>query len=556
MVGDENKEQQGMSSSQQPSAFESADYAGVLRRRWPIVLVVTVICLLGAVAYVLIAPKSYTASATVFVSPTGADLSSAGQASSGKSSSSLVNLQTEAALVTSGTVTTIAQHRLHSSLTPYQLRKQVSVTVPTNSQVLNISCSASTAAGSAACAQAFALAYLQNRNATAASSLSSRIHLLQGKITALQKTVTTLDTRINGLPSNSPARISDQATATSDTSQVQALTQQLASLTTDSTNTSGGHIVTAATPPGKPSSPDKTIALPAGLIAGLLLGLIAAFVWDRRDTRLHSAQDVERLLGLPVLLSMPPLGREVSLASPRSRTGRAFTELAHTLTASLGEGSHVVLVTGAMPGPAASLVAANLAAALARTQSEAVLVCADLRDSIAPQLFGLAGGHGLAEVVAGQATVGEVAHGPADVPGLWVIPPGADLSLVEYHLQHDTAKALTTQLRHDARYVIIEAQATQDGADTFALADFADTALLTIEANKTRRAQVSDATRRLHRMRIPLLGAALLPPVSPRITIRPPQQTSQTRPGPRSALTRPGARKPPALSTTESGPGR
>ncbi|MDR2987744.1 MAG: hypothetical protein LBV34_23195 [Nocardiopsaceae bacterium] len=529
-----------MSSSQQPSTFESTDYVGVLRRRWPIVLVVTIVCLLGAVAYTLVAPKSYTASATVFVSPTGADLSSAGQGGSSKGGSSLVNLQTEAALVTSGNVTAIAQHKLHSSLTTYQLRKQVSVSVPTNSQVLNISCSDKTASGAAACAQAFALAYLQNRSASASSALSSQMSSLQSKINALQKSVSTLNSRISGLPSNSPARISDQSTLSSDNSRLQAFNQQLASLTTDSTNVSGGHIVTAASPPGKPSSPDKTLALPAGLVAGLLLGLIAAFVWDRRDTRLHNANDVERQLGLPVLLNLPRLGREISLSSPRSRIGKAFTELAHTVSASLGEGSHVVLVTGATPGPAASLVAANLAAALARTHSEAVLVCADLRDSIAPQLFGLANGRGLAEVVAGQAIVGEVAHGPADVPGLWVIPPGADLSLVEYHLQHDTAKALTTQLRHDARYVVIEAQATQDGADTFALADFADTALLTIEANKTRRGKVNDATRRLHRMRVPLLGAALLPPVSPRVTIRPPQPN----------------RARPALSTTNSSRGR
>jgi capsular polysaccharide biosynthesis protein len=529
--------------------FELADYTGVIRRRWRIVIGAIVACLIGAVGYYVTAPKSYTATAVVYVTPTAG--SEGNQVAFSRTSGQGINLDTEAALVTSGTVATIAQHLLHTSVSPAELSKLVKIAVPADSQVLDISCSDSTAAGSAACAQAFALAYLQNRSATAASSLSSRMRSLQDKITALQKTVSTLKIEISGLPSNSPARISDQATAASDTAQLHSLDEQLASLTTDLANTSGGHIVTAAAPPGKPSSPDKTIALPAGLVAGLLLGLIGAFVWDRRDTRLHSAQDVERLLGLPVLLNLSRLGREVSLASPRSRTGKAFTELSHTLTASLGEGSHVVLVTGATPGPAASLVAANLAAALARTHTEAVLVCADLRDSIAPQLFGLAGGHGLAEVVAGQATVGEVAHGPAEVPGLWVIPPGADLSLVEYHLQHDTAKALTTQLRHDARYVIIEAQATQDGADTFALADFADTALLTIEADKTRRAQVSDATRRLHRMRIPLLGAALLPPVSPKISIRPPQP-SQTRPAPRSALTRPGPRKPPALSTTET----
>jgi len=67
------------------------------------------------------------------------------------------------------------------------------------------------------------------------------------------------------------------------------------------------------------------------------------------------------------------------------------------------------------------------------------------------------------------------------MPGLWVITPGADPSLAFYHLQHDTARALTSQLRRDARYVIIEAQAADDGADTFALGEFADAALVTIE---------------------------------------------------------------------------
>jgi capsular polysaccharide biosynthesis protein len=174
-AGDKNKEQQGMSSSQQPSMFESVNYVGVLRRRWWVVLVLTAFCLIGALAYILLAPKAYTATATVYVSPTGADQIAASQGSGGKGSSGSVNLQTEAALVTSGTVSTIAGHMLHSSLTPYQLGKMVSVMVPTNSQVLQISCTDSTASSATTCAQDYALAYLQNRSATAASSLNAQI---------------------------------------------------------------------------------------------------------------------------------------------------------------------------------------------------------------------------------------------------------------------------------------------------------------------------------------------------------------------------------------------
>jgi capsular polysaccharide biosynthesis protein len=517
-----------MTASQRSESAGSVDYSGVLRRRWWVVVVLTVIGVVGALGYAKSAPKSYTATAAVYVAPTGADQSSGSSSASSKSSSGSVNLETEAQLVTSGTVAAMAGKSMKSPLSAYQLSKQVSVTVPPSSQVLNIACETSSASSAATCANDFAAAYLSNRQSTAAGQLASQMKALQAKVSSLQKSVTTLNTSISALPTTSSTRLNDETTVSSDKTLINSFNQQLSTLTAAAANTSGGHIITSATPPGKPSSPKTSVILPAGLVVGLVLGLIVAFVWDGRDRRLHGTQDVERLLDVPVLLSLPrgAFGQQVSLASPRSRAGRAFTELAHTMAASLGEGSHVVLVAGTSPGPETSVVAANLAATLARTQAEAVLVCADLRDSVAPELLGLdPGSRGLAEVVAGRATVGEVARGPSGVPGLWVIPPGADPSLAEYHLQHDTAKALTTQLRRDARYVIIEAQATE-GADTFALAEFADTALLTIQAGRTRRDEAGAGIRRLQRMRTPLMGTAVLYPLPARFTAGPPQPST------------------------------
>ena len=232
--------------------------------------------------------------------------------------------------------------------------------------------------------------------------------------------------------------------------------------------------------------------LPSGLIAGLLLGLIGAFAvlgparypaaqrggcgagcWACRCWSSTAPARPGGLAGLTAVADRQGLHRAGVHADRLGRRGSR----------------HVVPVTGAMPGPAASLVAApsrrRPGAYRDPRRSWSAPTC---RTASPPSCSAWPGwAHGLAEVVAGQATVGEVAHGPADVPGLWVIPPGADLSLVEYHLQHDTAKALRIiQLRDDARYVIIEAQATQDGADTFARAAyFADTALLTIEAEQS-----------------------------------------------------------------------
>jgi hypothetical protein len=116
------------------------------------------------------------------------------------------------------------------------------------------------------------------------------------------------------------------------------------------------------------------------------------------------------------------------------------------------------------------------------------------------------------------------------MPGLWVITPGADPSLGLYNLQHDTARALMAQLRHDARYVVVEAPAGGDAADTFGLGEFADAALVTIEVGNTERAEAADCVRRLRQLRTPIIGAAVLPALG-RVGVRPPRQAPPPRGG-------------------------
>ena len=181
-------------------------------------------------------------------------------------------------------------------------------------------------------------------------------------------------------------------------------------------------------PPGSPSSPRTLLVLPSGLLAGLLLGLLAAFALDFRDRRIHSARDVERFLDLPVLVNLAAgtSRMQPALALPRSRTGQSFTELGQYVAASLGEGSHVVFVAGTSAGPGCSVLAANLAATLARTRSRVLIVCADPHGTVTPQLTGVASDRGLAEVLSGSATVAEVAQQSPEEPELQVITPGLD----------------------------------------------------------------------------------------------------------------------------------
>jgi capsular polysaccharide biosynthesis protein/MinD-like ATPase involved in chromosome partitioning or flagellar assembly len=544
-----------MAISPRSDSFEVTDYVGVLRRRWWIVFGMVCLGTLAAAAYVTVSAKSYTATTGVQVVANAANNNNV--AGSRTSTGPTVNMDNEAQVVKSTTVAAQAAKYLRSKRSADQLAKQVSVAVPANTSFLDISCAAPSADGAQACAQAFARAYLTVRQTAAIDKIANERAQLQATAKPLQATAIKLKSKIKSLPANSTELAVTKAELQDTASKLARLRGGISALTA-SVNTNPGTIFTPAALPQTPSNPKPLLYLPSGLLVGLLLGFGLAFAADRRDDRIHSAKDVERFLDMPVLFSLPQkrLSSQTSIVSPRSRTGRAFTDLAQAVAAGLGDGNHVILVAGTSAGQSGSVIAANLAATMARTRSDVILVCADLRDAVTPQLLGVGDGRGLAEVLAGTATVSEVARRPAEVARLRVITPGVDTAAALNHLQHDVTRRIVAELQRDARYVVIEAQATGDGADTFSLAEFADAAILAIEVSGTRRAEAADSIRRLDRMRTAVLGAAVLPPIRGR------SRAAKAKPEPRLAQPkpRPGQsqvkRATPAGSKTRVLPGQ
>jgi len=539
-----------MAVSPRSDSFEVTDYLAVLRRRWWIVFGLVCLGTLAAAAYVAVTPKSYTATTGVYVTANAANVNNV--AGSRTATGPTVNMDNEAQVVKSITVAAKAASDLHSRRSADQLAGQVSVAVPANTSLLNISCTAPSATGSAACAQAFARAYLAVRQGNALDKIANVRTQLESRSKPLQAQAIKLKNKVKTLPANSTELATTKAELQDTVSKLDVLRKGLSTLGA-SVNTNAGNIITPALVPQTPSNPRPLLYVPSGLLVGLLLGLVLASAVDRRDDRIHSAADVERFLDMPVLFSLPlkRLSLQTSIVSPRSRAGRAFTDLAQAVAAGLGDGNHVILVAGTSAGEGGSVIAANLAATLARTRSDVILVCADLRDSVTPQLLGVGDGRGLAEVLAGHATISEVARRPAEVVRLRVITPGVDTSAALNHLQHDATRRIVAELQRDARYVVIEARATGDGADTFSLAEFADASLVVIEVSSTPLSEADESLRRLERMRTAVLGATVLPPI--RGKSRSAARAAKPKPKPKQdprfaqAAVRPGQAKPRTL---------
>src|ERR1700760_1814952 len=169
-----------MGVQHEPDSFEFADYLGVLRRRWWLVLALACVGIVGAALYLAKAPRAYTATAAVNVTPTSGQ--SENGAVTGGRTTGTVNLDTQAQIVQFGTVAETAARALPSSLPLPALLANVFVTVPANSSVLQISCTARTGAQAASCANDFAAGYLQSRNQGAASAARGQLNTVQSQL--------------------------------------------------------------------------------------------------------------------------------------------------------------------------------------------------------------------------------------------------------------------------------------------------------------------------------------------------------------------------------------
>src|SRR5260370_25124083 len=129
---------------------------------------------------------------------------------------------------------------------------------------------------------------------------------------------------------------------------------------------------------------------------------------------------------------------------------------------------------------------------------------------------------------------------------------GVDGNLANYDLQRKVTERLVNLLRARARYVILEAPPTGDGADAYALAPFVDAAIMAVEVPRSLRDEVRAGVRQLDRMGAAVLGAVLLPSLgrAPRLPAGPPSppedRPASDLPPPELAAAELPAPEPPA----------
>lgn len=467
------------------------EYSGALRRRWWVVALGAVVGLGLAAAYLLVAPQTYISTASVLVNPIGGELDNAVE---GARTNSLVNLDTEAQLVTSQAVSARAKVILQTREIVGQLVQNVSVEVPPNTNVLRISFTGGTAEEARDGAAAYAAAYLANR-------LESSDDLLEQQERALRQQIAELESQL-------PTATADELPGLE--ASLETVNTRLAFLV--GTRVNPGKIISDSLLPNRPASPNAGLVLTSGLAFGLLLGLIGLYLLERRDGRCYDWRTVERRLGLAVLADIPgKAGSPAPLYPPHSPGAEAFNQVRNAILSGLGDEPATLVVASPSPGFGADVVAANVAVALARAGHRTTLVVADESSQIA-DLFGMPATDGLTEVLRGRLEMRKAIQAVPDLPDLALVAAGHGLDSEIDDLEGSGIELLLGDVAEESQFVVIRARANDVAADAQFFGRHARAALPVIEIGRTVRDAVETGVRQWQLVGTTVPGAVTVPP--------------------------------------------
>jgi capsular exopolysaccharide synthesis family protein len=281
----------------------------------------------------------------------------------------------------------------------------------------------------------------------------------------------------------------------------------------------------------------KPVIFAVALFAGLLIGVLVAFLRDWLDTTVHNEQDVTALVRAPVIGIIPNLRQDaigsrarslvsgeysartlapvkpVREAESQTMAAEAYRALRTNLSyVSPARPPRVIVVTSALSGDGKTTSASNLAVTLAQQNKRVLLIDAETRRGNMHTLFGIEATPGFFDLLYGQATPGEcIRRVTLEGSGhLDVLPSGGMPS-------HNAADLLVAsrlspffeRLRMQYDYVLIDTPPLNLFTDAALIGAHADATLLVARADRTERQALKFAVLQLQHVQANLAGAIL-----------------------------------------------
>ncbi|HXJ94772.1 MAG TPA: polysaccharide biosynthesis tyrosine autokinase [Terriglobia bacterium] len=291
------------------------------------------------------------------------------------------------------------------------------------------------------------------------------------------------------------------------------------------------HIVDSALAPALPVRPRKVRSILLGLASGLLLGISLAFVQESLDSSVKTAEDAERLIGVPSLASIPAMHVKRSvdllrwrngsstngsaalsvLQNPISHQAESYRALRTAILFSTApRPPQVLLVTSAQPGEGKTCTSVNLGAVLAQRGGRVLIVDSDLRKPGVSEALHLAPkSEGLTGVLTGVCDLDTATQPTEPGSNVWILPTGPIPPNPAELLSSETMAKVLQQARDTFDYVILDSPPALLFTDATLLSTLADGVVLVVQWGVTGRGALLRSHRTLRTAGGRILGLVM-----------------------------------------------
>ncbi len=312
--------------------------------------------------------------------------------------------------------------------------------------------------------------------------------------------------------------------------------------------------------------PNMSMNLFAGILFGVILGCLLAFIWEGLDTSIGKIEDVERITQLPVIAHIPQLGEQskynirplmllqriavnlffaivpirrkakpvdldkkilfnfdpLSVASEAYRTLRTNIQFAIGARKTTG---NVIAIASTSPREGKTLTATNLSIALAQMGKMTLLIEGDMRCPRIALLFKINEKPGLSDILIGTATPDSAIRTFTDIliggsewdklidthgiDNLHLLPCGTIPPNPSELLLSPEFKDLIDSLRKNYDFIIIDTPPTLPVSDSSIISTVVDGTVIVYQSDTTSRHLLLRAIQTLKKNQAKLLGIVI-----------------------------------------------
>jgi len=263
-------------------------------------------------------------------------------------------------------------------------------------------------------------------------------------------------------------------------------------------------ILDPAVLPTTPYKPDLFRIVLMGLLAGLSSGGGAVYLRDMMDKSFKKAEEVESVLRINVLASIPNLGESVKrgrksasltekldptlvcITEPVSIAAEQYRVVCAKLTKlSKDKGPRIIAVISSIQNEGKTLTSINLSAALAKDFDRRVLLLeVDFKNPTLARLLGRTMNGGLVNLLARQTDLSHVGLTYFD-GRLTVVPAGKSLGDDLRLLSSDQAREFLQQMKGRYDYIVLDIPPILPLADASVITELVDGLIMVIWAGHT-----------------------------------------------------------------------